>query len=160
MASSNFHLVGVELYFTDLPRAQAFYQEVLGLELAEMQNGHHAKFTTPAGFICLERRGVEDYPSADKAVLFLGVTNLSHAIDRIGADRVIKRGRRGSRAWALLHDPEGHNITSFCLSAPQNRPNQAMERTATRCASTSCVATISSLRAMCALGGRRSSCSR
>jgi len=110
MTTSNFRLVGVELYFVDLPRAQAFYQQVLGLELAEMQDGHHAKFTTPAGFICLERRGVEDYPSADKAVLFLEVTNLSQAIERIGADRVIRRGRRGSDAWAVLHDPEGHNI--------------------------------------------------
>src|SRR5215475_6485280 len=110
MTTSNFRLVGVELYFADLPRAQAFYQQVLGLELAEMQDGHHAKFSTPAGFICLERRGVEDYPSADKAGLFLEVTNLSQAIERIGADRVIERGQRGSRAWAVLHDPEEHNI--------------------------------------------------
>ncbi len=82
MTTSNFRLVGVELYFADLPRAQAFYQQVLGLELAEMQDGHHAKFTTPPGFICLECRGVEDYPSADKAVLFLEVTNLAQAIER------------------------------------------------------------------------------
>jgi len=110
MTTSNFRLVGVELYFADLPRARAFYQQVLGLELAEMQDGHHAKFTTPPGFICLECRGVEDYPSADKAVLFLEVTNLAQAIERIGADRVIERGQRGSRAWAVLHDPEEHNI--------------------------------------------------
>jgi predicted enzyme related to lactoylglutathione lyase len=110
MATSNFRLAGVELYFADLPRAQAFYRQVLGLELAEMQDGHHAKFTTPAGFVCLERRGVEDYPSAEKAVLFLQVTNLAQAIERIGADRVIKRGRRGSHEWAVLHDPEEHNI--------------------------------------------------
>jgi predicted enzyme related to lactoylglutathione lyase len=110
MASSTFRLVGVELYFEDLPRARAFYQEVLGLELAETQEGHHVKFMTPGGFICLERQGVEEYPSAEKAVLFLEVTNLSQAVERIGADRVIKRGRRGSGAWAVLHDPEGHNI--------------------------------------------------
>jgi hypothetical protein len=79
MASSAFPLVGVELYFEDLPRARAFYQEVLGLELAETQEGHHAKFMTPGGFICLERQGVEEYPSADKAVLFFEVTNLSQA---------------------------------------------------------------------------------
>jgi predicted enzyme related to lactoylglutathione lyase len=110
MASSTFRLVGVELYFADLPRARAFYQEVLGLELAETQEGHHVKFATPGGFICLERQGVEEYPSAEKAVLFLEVTHLSQAIERIGADRVIMRGRRGSDAWAVLHDPEGHNI--------------------------------------------------
>jgi hypothetical protein len=76
-------------------RAQAFTSKSWGLELAEMQNGHHAKFTTPAGFICLERRGAEEYPSADKAVLFLEVANLSQTIERIVADRVIKRGRCG-----------------------------------------------------------------
>jgi predicted enzyme related to lactoylglutathione lyase len=110
MASSAFPLVGVELYFEDLPRARAFYQEVLGLELAETREGHHVKFMTPGGFICLERQGVEEYPSADKAVLFFEVSNLSQALERIGADRVIRRGHRGSDAWAVLHDPEGHNI--------------------------------------------------
>jgi len=110
MASSTFPLVGVELYFEDLPRARVFYQEVLELELAEAQEGHHVKFMTPGGFICLERHGVEEYPSADKAVFFFEVTNLSQALERIGADRVITRGRRGSDAWAVLHDPEGHNI--------------------------------------------------
>jgi predicted enzyme related to lactoylglutathione lyase len=110
MASPIFRLAGVELYFADLERAQVFYQQVLGLELAEAQAGHHAKFTTPGGFVCLERKGVEDYPSANKAVLFLEVSNLSQALERVGPDRVIRRGARGSSAWAVLHDPEGHNI--------------------------------------------------
>ena len=57
MASATFRLVGVELYFADLPRARHFYEEVLGLELAEIQAGHHAKFTTTGGFVCLECRG-------------------------------------------------------------------------------------------------------
>jgi len=39
MASATFRLAGVELYFADLPRARHFYEEVLGLELAEMQAG-------------------------------------------------------------------------------------------------------------------------
>jgi predicted enzyme related to lactoylglutathione lyase len=119
MATSYFRLVGVELYFEDLPRAQAFYQEVLGLELAETQKGHHAKFTTPGGFICLERHGVEDYPSAEKAVLFVEVDNLAQAIERIGADRIVRRGRRASRAWAVLHDPEGHNVLLLERAAEQ-----------------------------------------
>jgi predicted enzyme related to lactoylglutathione lyase len=110
MASPIFRLAGVELYFADLQRAQEFYQQVLGLELAEVQAGHHAKFKTPGGFVCLERQGVEDYPSAGKAVLFLEVSNLSEAIERVGPDRVIRRGARGSSTWAVVHDPEGHNI--------------------------------------------------
>ena len=110
MTPPTFRFVGVELYFADLQRAQEFYQHVLGLELAEAQAGNHAKFTTPTGFVCLERQGVEDYPSAEKAVLFLEVSNLEQALERVGPDRVVKRGSRGSHAWAVLHDPEGHNI--------------------------------------------------
>ena len=51
MASSAFPLVGVELYFEDLPRARVFYQEVLGLELAEAQEEHHVKFMTPGLYL-------------------------------------------------------------------------------------------------------------
>jgi len=40
----------------------------------------------------------------------LEVSNLSEALERVGPDRVIRRGARGSSAWAVLHDPEGHNI--------------------------------------------------
>jgi len=103
-------LLGVELYFDDLEKAGDFYASVLGLNLAEMQPGHHAKFDTRGGFVCLEKRGVEDYPSADKAVIFLEVTGLRQAIERIGADRVVKCEAGGERPWAVLHDPEGHNI--------------------------------------------------
>jgi predicted enzyme related to lactoylglutathione lyase len=110
MASPTLRLTGVELYFADLQRAQHFYEEILGLKLADMQPGHHAKFMTPGGFICIERRGSEDYPSADKAVLFLEVPSLSHALERIGSSRVIKRGSDSRGKWAVLHDPEGHNV--------------------------------------------------
>jgi catechol 2,3-dioxygenase-like lactoylglutathione lyase family enzyme len=110
MASATFRLAGVELYFADLPRARHFYEEVLGLELAEIQAGHHAKFTTTGGFVCLECRGAEDYPSADKAVVFFEVANLARALERVGPNRVIKRGSDGRGAWAVLHDPEGHNV--------------------------------------------------
>src|SRR5262249_39250838 len=109
-AVANLGLVGVELYFEDLPRARAFYQEVLGLELAETQEGHHVKLMTPGGFICVDRQAVAVYLSADKAVVFFEVTKLSHALERIGADRVIRRSRRGPDAWAVLPDPDGHNL--------------------------------------------------
>jgi predicted enzyme related to lactoylglutathione lyase len=51
MASSAFPLVGVELYFEDLPRARAFYEEVLRLELAETQEGHGATVSKYRGKI-------------------------------------------------------------------------------------------------------------
>jgi len=62
--------VGVELYSDDLERAKKFYVGTLGLEISDEQVGHHAKFYNGAGFVRLERKGSEPYPSKDKAVLF------------------------------------------------------------------------------------------
>ena len=98
--------VGVELYFENLERAKKFYVETLGLEVADEQAGHHAKFDSGAGFICLERKGVESYPSQDKAVLFFEVPDIKAAIAAIGPDRLVQ----SEGTWAVLHDPEGHNI--------------------------------------------------
>jgi catechol 2,3-dioxygenase-like lactoylglutathione lyase family enzyme len=98
--------VGVELYFEDLETAKRFYIETLGLEVSDEQGGHHAKFDGGAGFVCLERKGAESYPSKDKAVLFFEVPNLRSAVAAIGQDRLVQ----SERTWAVLHDPEGHNI--------------------------------------------------
>lgn len=98
--------VGVELYFDDLDRAKAFYSSTLGLEISEDQPGHHAKFNSDKGFFCLERKGVESYPSKDKAVLFFEVPNLEAAIRAIGKEKLV----HAERSWAVLHDPEGHNV--------------------------------------------------
>jgi predicted enzyme related to lactoylglutathione lyase len=106
MNQTGARFVGVELYFENLERAKAFYVETMGLEVSDEQAGHHAKFDSGGGFICLERKGVESYPSQDKAVLFFEVPNLAGAIAVIGADRVVQR----EAGWAVLHDPEGHNV--------------------------------------------------
>src|SRR5580692_7199793 len=98
--------VGVELYFDNLERAKAFYLETLGLQIADEQVGHHVKFDGGEGFVCLERKGAESYPSKDKAVLFFEVPDLGSAITAIGQDRLVQ----SERTWAVLHDPEGHNI--------------------------------------------------
>ena len=98
--------IGVELYFNNLEMAKKFYVETLGLDLSDEQVGHHAKFDGGAGFVCLERKGAESYPSKDKAVLFFEVPDLRSAIAAIGQDRVVQSESR----WAVLHDPEGHNI--------------------------------------------------
>jgi predicted enzyme related to lactoylglutathione lyase len=76
--------VGVELYFENLERAKQFYVDTLGLGISDEQAGHHAKFDSSNGFICLERKGAESYPSKDKAVLFFGVPALKSAIDALG----------------------------------------------------------------------------
>jgi len=98
--------VGVELYFDDMERAKKFYSEILGLRVSEEQPGHYAQFGGDAGFVCLERRGSESYPSSDKAVLFFEVPDLQTAIAAIGRSRLV----RCEAQWAVLHDPEGHNI--------------------------------------------------
>jgi predicted enzyme related to lactoylglutathione lyase len=98
--------VGVELYFENLETAKTFYIETLGLEVSDEQVSHHAKFDGGKGFVCLERKGAETYPSEDKAVLFFEVADLRSAIAAIGQDRLVQ----SERTWAVLHDPEGHNI--------------------------------------------------
>lgn len=99
-------LIGVELYFDDLERANHFYIETLGLKLSEEEPGHHAKFNSGAGFICLQRKGAESYPSRDKAALFFEVPDLKAAVAVVGQERVVQ----SAPGWAVLHDPEGHNI--------------------------------------------------
>jgi predicted enzyme related to lactoylglutathione lyase len=98
-------LVGVELYFEDLERAKAFYESELGLALSGEEEGHHAQFGA-SPFLCCEKAGVETYPSRDKAVLFFEVPDLRDAITRIGRGRFV----RIETKWAVLHDPEGHNV--------------------------------------------------
>src|SRR5579864_6624561 len=98
--------IGIELYFDNLEMAKKFYTETLGLEISDEQVGHHAKFDSGAGFVCLERKGAESYPSADKAVLFFEVGDLESAIAAIGRGRLVQE----QGTWAVLHDPEGHNI--------------------------------------------------
>jgi catechol 2,3-dioxygenase-like lactoylglutathione lyase family enzyme len=98
--------VGVELCFENLETAKRFYFETLGLEVSAEQVGHHAMFDGGAGFVCLERKGAESHSSKDKAVLFFEVPNLRSAIAAIGQDRLLQ----SELSWAVLHDPEGHNI--------------------------------------------------
>jgi predicted enzyme related to lactoylglutathione lyase len=98
--------IGVELYFSDLKLARAFYADTLGLNISDEDEKRYAKFNAGAGFVCLERKGSESYPSQDKAVLFFEVPDLQAAISAIGEDRFVRRETR----WAVLHDPEGHNV--------------------------------------------------
>jgi predicted enzyme related to lactoylglutathione lyase len=98
--------VGVELYFENLERAKKFYVETMDLTVSDEQTDHHARFDSGAGFTCLERKGVESYPSKDKAVLFFKVPDLKSAINAIGEDRFVY----SEQTWAVLHHPEGHNV--------------------------------------------------
>jgi predicted enzyme related to lactoylglutathione lyase len=106
MAGPSPSFAGVELYFDDLETAKRFYTGVLGLEVAEEQSGLFAKFDSGSGFICLERKGAESYPSYDKAVLFFQVDDLAATIAAVGRELFIQV----EPAWAVLHDPEGHNV--------------------------------------------------
>jgi predicted enzyme related to lactoylglutathione lyase len=102
---------GFELYFEDLEAARGFYKDTLGLELDSEQPGHHVKFAGDAAFLCMERKGVEPYPSRDKAVVFIEVADLAASVARLG-ERILQceRGGDGRPRWAVLHDPEGHNV--------------------------------------------------
>jgi catechol 2,3-dioxygenase-like lactoylglutathione lyase family enzyme len=106
MSKPELKFVGVELYFDDLPEARRFYCETLGLDITEEQSGHHARFDSGAGFVCLECKGAENYPSHDKAVLFFEVANVAAAVAEIGPERFA----RVEKSWAVMHDPAGHNV--------------------------------------------------
>lgn len=98
-------LVGVELYFEDLERARRFYEGELGLARTGEEEGRYAQYGARP-FFCAERKGVESYPSRDKAVLFFEVPDLTAAVERLGRGRFAQVEAK----WAVLHDPEGHNV--------------------------------------------------
>ncbi len=106
MAEIAARFLGVELYFADLEKAKAFYSETLGLKMSDHQPGRFAKFDSGSGFVALEGKGSESYPSQDKAVLFFAVPDLEAAITAIGKERIVQ----SEATWAVLHDSEGHNI--------------------------------------------------
>ena len=104
-------LLGVELYFDDVDRAKHFYRNTLGLDLSDEAVGHFAQFACGSGFVCVERKGSETYPSRDKAVVFLEVADLGGMVERIGREHFVHIERSVSaRSWAVVHDPEGHNV--------------------------------------------------
>ncbi len=106
-------VVGVELYFDDLEEGKQFYGNTLGCKLLDEEEGHHAQFGVGDIFVCLERKGVESYPSRDKAVIFLEVADLAETIRRVGKEKFVAirpEGESQRRSWAALHDPEGYNI--------------------------------------------------
>lgn len=106
MERNKLRFVGVELYFDKLEKAKTFYLQTLGLDISDEHVGHHAKFDGGAAFICLECKGAESYPSKDKAVLFFETPHLSEAVLEIGKENLV----HSENNWAVLHDPEGHNI--------------------------------------------------
>lgn len=83
-----------------------FYEGTLGLAISGEQAGHHVQFASDGRFLCLERKGIESYPSKDKAVLFFNVPSIRSAIAAIGREKLV----HSESTWAVLHDPEGHNI--------------------------------------------------
>jgi catechol 2,3-dioxygenase-like lactoylglutathione lyase family enzyme len=122
MSHTGVRLAGVELYFEDLPRAAAFYRDTLGFAIQEHVAGHHAKFDLGQSFICLERRGVEDYPSADKAVVFCEVQDLAACVSKLPAAAVVGSGGGSGQRWAAVRDPEGHTVMLLERNGPRSDP--------------------------------------
>ncbi len=108
--SISVRFAGVELYFNDLPAARRFYTDVLGLPVQEDQPQHHVQLAVGDRFLCLEGKGLEEYVSGDKAVLFLEVADLDEVLARIPKTHVAKVERTASQPWAAVRDPEGHTV--------------------------------------------------
>lgn len=107
--------VDVELYFDNLERARKFYIDTMGLEVSDEQGGHGVKFESGAGFVCLERKGVEPYTSKDKAVLFFEILDLSSAIAAIGRSVSFRRNLRGPCCTIP-------KVTTFCFFKRRPKP--------------------------------------
>jgi catechol 2,3-dioxygenase-like lactoylglutathione lyase family enzyme len=90
-------LAGFEIYFEDPESAKRLYRDMLGMELTGEQSAHHAQFGA-SPFLCVEYKGVESYPSRDKAF----AQPFDHGLKAGHLDE--------DAAWAVLHDPEGHNV--------------------------------------------------
>jgi predicted enzyme related to lactoylglutathione lyase len=103
-------IVGTEFYFDDLEQAKRFYSGILGLPVEEELANHHTKLSSTNSFLCLEKKGVENYPSKDKAVVFLEVRDLKAYIKQIGAERIVKSQLTGKSRWVVVHDSEGYNV--------------------------------------------------
>lgn len=110
MARLKIRLAGFELYFDDLERARRFYSSRLGLHAIEHDPAHHVKLGSDDAFLCLEQKGVENYPSADKAVVFLEVVDLPAAIAEFESSEIVERSLEAERPWAAIRDPEGHTV--------------------------------------------------
>lgn len=128
MKNLNARLIGVELYFKNLNKAKYFYFKTLGLDLTEEQKNHYVQFDTKGGFICLEKKGVENYPSKDKAVIFIEVSDIKAAIQKIGEEHIIKHELTGSNPWAVLHDPEGYNVLLLQAATKNKRNSNSTKR--------------------------------
>ena len=126
MTSPQGRLAGVELYFEHLDQARRFYSETLGFELQEHQPAHHAKFGLTGGFLCLEQKGVEPYPSADKAVVFVEVADLPGQLKKVGSGPVVGLDATGTPPWAAVRDPEGHTV--LLVQAPEVGPTSIPSR--------------------------------
>jgi predicted enzyme related to lactoylglutathione lyase len=121
-------MVGVELYADDLETAKKFYRETLGLKLTDETPGHFAQFDVGDRFLCVERKGSENYPSRDKAVVFFEVPDLAGAIKTFGRERIVSSELTGEGKrppWAVLHDPEGHNILLLEARKPRRKKVRA-----------------------------------
>jgi hypothetical protein len=98
--------IWVELYFDDLEKAKNSTRKRSVLQFLMSRPGTMRSSIAGGRFICLERKGAGSYPSKDKAVLFFEVPSLKSAMAAIGHEKIV----HSEPTWAVLHDPEGHNV--------------------------------------------------
>ena len=110
MPHSKVRFAGFELYLDDLERARCFYTMKLGLRTIEQDPTHHVKLAGGDAFLCLERKGVESYPSAEKAVVFVEVPDLQATVAKFDSSEILGRGLKEAQPWIAIRDPEGHTV--------------------------------------------------
>jgi hypothetical protein len=61
-------------------------------------------------FLCLERKGVESYSSAEKAVVFVEIQDLQATVAKFDSSEILGRGLKAEQPWTAIRDPEGYTV--------------------------------------------------
>ena len=98
--------VGVELYFEDLERAKEFYLDTLGPRISDEQPVTRPSSVLMPRLSAWKQKGPSPIPPAIRPCFSFEVPDPPAAVTAIGQHC----SARSQPRWAVLHDPEGHNI--------------------------------------------------
>lgn len=110
---------------TDVPRARAFYEQVLGLKstaVFEHEGRHWIEYDVGAGTVAISNMSAELWkPSSDGPCLALEVTDFAAAIATLRAAHVkflIEPMNSGVCQMAIVADPDGNSLCVHKRNAP------------------------------------------
>src|SRR5262245_9719821 len=124
------------IYSRDLPRALAFYRDLLGFRLIEAWGDAYARLQSPRGRTTIALHRLEQDRRMDAAGeglrLYFEVADLDAFCGRLAADGVAFRQMPQDMPWgwrhAYLHDPDGHELSLYAAGAKRLRKTAVSRR--------------------------------